>query len=84
MNSLSGKAVQIAPARPRMQCSPEFARIQDPDLVAKTNAWMADFFGYWETVPDGQVLILNDGAVLLMNQKTWDRVRRAATAGETK
>jgi hypothetical protein len=45
---------------------------------------MADFFGYWETVPDGQVLILNDGAVLLMNQKTWDRVRRAATAGETK
>jgi hypothetical protein len=61
-----------------MQCSPEFARIQDPELVAKTNAWMADFFGYWETVPDGQVISLNGGAVLLMNQKTWDRVRRAA------
>jgi hypothetical protein len=30
---------------PRMQVSAEFARIQSPELVAKTNSWMRDFFG---------------------------------------
>jgi hypothetical protein len=28
-----------------MQVSAEFARLQSPELVAKTNAWMLEFFG---------------------------------------
>lgn len=30
---------------PRMQVSAEFARVQSPELVASTNAWMLEFFG---------------------------------------
>jgi hypothetical protein len=30
---------------PRMQVSADFARLQSPELVASTNAWMREFFG---------------------------------------
>ena len=30
---------------PRMQVSSEFERLQSPELVAETNAWMRKFFG---------------------------------------
>lgn len=30
---------------PRMRVSPEFARLQSPQLVVETNLWMREFFG---------------------------------------
>lgn len=30
---------------PNMQVSAEFERLQSPELVAETNAWMREFFG---------------------------------------
>lgn len=30
---------------PRMQCSKRFREVQSPELVAKTNQWMLEFFG---------------------------------------
>lgn len=49
MNSLFGIKVIESPyldlEMPRMQVSPEFARIQSPELVAETNRWMREFFG---------------------------------------
>jgi hypothetical protein len=48
MNTIFGMKIvvdkNIQPV-PRMQVSPEFARIQSPELVASTNAWMREFFG---------------------------------------
>jgi hypothetical protein len=35
----------VCAAQPRMQCSAEFVKIQDPKLVEETNAWMREFFG---------------------------------------
>lgn len=73
MNTLYGFNVQISSAYPCMQCSPAFARIQSPELVAETNAWMADFFGYTETVADGDIIKLGEHT-LIMNQATYNRV----------
>lgn len=38
--------------KPRTQVSAAFAEIQSPELVASTNAWMAEFFGYESGVED--------------------------------
>jgi len=62
-----------------MQVSTEFARLQSPELVASTNAWMREFFGYDEIVPDGVVYQIFNGT-LVMNQRTYDKAKRAAGA----
>lgn len=71
-----GKAVVINDVRTtRMQVSPAFAKIQHPDLVAKTNAWMAERFGYDYMVPDGQVRCAADR--LVMNSRTFEQLKIA-------
>lgn len=77
IGTLYGKRIQIAPRHPKMQVSDTFARIQSPELVASTNAWMAQFFGYVETVPDGQVYELVQQNTLVMNEQTYERLRAA-------
>ena len=74
--SLLGRKVQISQPFPRMQCSSEFARIQSPQLVAETNAWMAQFFGYEARMPDGTVYELNRD-VLVMTQATYNQMQAA-------
>lgn len=71
MQTIYGRPVQISAAYPRMQVSESFARLQTPELVAETNAWMASFFGYTELLPDGVVYELH-GRTLVMNQTTFD------------
>lgn len=45
---------------PRMRVSAEFARIQHPDLVKKTQDWMTEFFGYeYKTYAVGRKLIMH-------------------------
>lgn len=36
--------------RPKMQVSAEFRRLQSPELVAETDAWLLEFFGAEEHV----------------------------------
>jgi hypothetical protein len=60
---------------PRMQVSPEFARIQSPELVASTNAWMLEFFGTYSPI-----YILQDKDILV-SPDNYDRFFREAFAG---
>lgn len=76
LQMLMGRRVQISGRSPRVQVSPEFVRVQTPELVASTNAWMAQFFGYSELLPDGVVYELNRDT-LVMNQATYEQVRAA-------
>lgn len=73
---LNGRAIQISKAYPRMQCSPEFERLQSPELVRSTNEWMSAFFGYTEMLPDGVVYELNRNT-LVMNQATYIKLQAA-------
>lgn len=48
MNTLFGMKIIESPyitPVPKMQVSKEFERLQSPELVAETNAWMREFFG---------------------------------------
>lgn len=48
----------LCAVQPRMQVSREFARIQSSELVAETNKWMREFFGYPEN--EGKVFKITD------------------------
>ena len=72
---IHGLDVIIAKSLPLMQCSHEFSRLQHPDLVKKTNEWMASFFGYNELLPGGEVIHLVEQKVLMMNEKTLAQAR---------
>jgi hypothetical protein len=76
MQTLYGRKVQISQPYPRVQCSPAFAAIQSPELVAETNAWMASFFGHETLIPDGVVYELNRDT-LVMTQSTYRQLLRA-------
>lgn len=41
------------------------------DMRAKTNAWMIEFFGTTNLMPDGQVMVLDEGKAMWMNPRTW-------------
>ncbi len=69
---------------PRMQVSPEFARIQSPDLVAKTNAWMEQRFGcyYPMYAMDQSTFRMGDPArggagqkVIAVHVSDWENVK---------
>ncbi len=77
-NMLYGRKVQISQPQPRMRVSSEFARLQSPELVSETNAWMASFFGYKNDIPEGTIYEFGalDG-MLLMNQATYDKLEAA-------
>lgn len=82
LNSIYGRKVQISPPYPRVQCSPEFARLQSPELVASTNKWMAGFFGFSTLIPDGEIYELNRDT-LVMTEATY-RQFKAALAKEAR
>lgn len=72
--NLFGWRVCISTPAPRMQVSPEFARIQDPDLVARTNTWMTQFYGCDVYPPNDIVKVSKSEGVLMMNESTWARL----------
>lgn len=71
MNRILGKPVIITQGIPKMQCTPEFNKVQSPELVASLNQWYADFFGYTELIPRGQVMHDRINDVFVMSQSTW-------------
>lgn len=77
MQTIYGRKVQICASYPRVQVSPDFQRIQSPELVAETNAWMRSFFGVTPLVPDGQVYDLNQDT-LVMSEATYRQLRLAS------
>lgn len=76
MNTILGMPIVISKGYPKMQCSPAFVQTQTPELVAKTNAWMAEFFGYSNPLKDGQIMQDKLTNTLIMNQFTFDMIQR--------
>lgn len=74
MRKILGMDIIITKGYPKMQCSSEFARLQKPELVAETNAWMASFFGYENLLKDGEVRQHNK--TLIMNQNTFSYIQK--------
>lgn len=70
---IGGCQVQIVEPHPRMVPSAAFQRIQSPELVASTAAWLAEFFGYTTIIPDGEVYKLN-GHTLCMTRATYNSI----------
>ncbi len=71
---LFGNRIIIAPYTPRVKCSAEFVRLQSPELVERTNEWMAAFFGYHCMVKEQEVLSFEGS--LIMTQKTFEAYKR--------
>ncbi len=70
MDTFNGLKVKVSPhcRAPRMTVSPEFARLQSPELVAATNIWMEKFFG-WEnriyTIKPGALGLGSEGQIVM-------------------
>lgn len=62
---------------PHMAPSPEFCRLQSPELVAKTAAWMRERFGSTKLIPDGQVTHDKINGRLYMNSYTLRQLELA-------
>jgi hypothetical protein len=83
MDFLYGMPVEVNPICqdvPRMQVSAEFTRLQHPDLVAKTNAWLKEFFGVHDVVYKFDHPVL--GQCLVMGPRTLAQLKahRASAA----
>jgi hypothetical protein len=83
MQAIYGRPVQISEACPRMQVSEAFKRLQSPELVAETNAWMAGFFGHTELMANGEIFELY-GHTLVMNRATYNKVVATMAATQAK
>jgi hypothetical protein len=55
---LMGKQVVVVPNHPKMQLAENVP--VTPEFRKEINDWMAGFFGYTNTVPEGQVLTTGD------------------------
>lgn|GEM_PF-2592217 len=62
---------------PHMSPSPEFCRLQSPELVAETAAWMRQFFGSTKLLPDGQITHDKIHSRLYMNSTTLRQLEAA-------
>lgn len=75
---LMGYAIKIDDSSsPLMTPSPEFRRIQSPELVRKTAEWMESFFGRRKTIPDGQIISSPVLSTMVMNSVTMAQVKQA-------
>jgi len=71
-----GIPIVIDPAldyEPRMTCSPEFVRVQTPELVASTNAWMLEFFETHSVIKIAEDP-LTGRKTLFMGPKSWAKL----------
>lgn len=81
---INGMPVIIHYGAPVMQVSPEFERIQHPDLVRKTNEWLLARFGRRPSyLVDDQVLCVHDRE-LHMNEVTWLKLQQALRSGKSR
>ena len=79
-----GRRAYLTPQVRRMRPSPAFQMLQSPELVAETDRWMAEFFGYSELVPDGQVLLNEVAGTVHMNVNTYRQLRAAQASFDVK
>ncbi|MGC4396003.1 hypothetical protein [Hydrogenophaga sp. T2] len=69
-----GVKVVVSPDLPKMVLSQDVP-VTD-EFRREIDAWMLDFFGTWNMLPDGECYTA--GAVVYMNPRTFARLRAAS------
>jgi hypothetical protein len=72
---LGGLKVVVSCERPRYRL-PDGLPLP-PDFRAEFNAWALEFFGTWNLLPDGQVLIEERRGIVHMNARTLAAMKAA-------
>ena len=73
ITSIGGLKVYVQPDSPKMQLSESIKEVLSPDFVTEINAWMVDFFGVTNLIPDGQFLFSEKFGFTTMNPRTYAR-----------
>jgi hypothetical protein len=76
MMNFYGTKVTVSPDLPKMQLSTDPALMLPDAFRTEINAWMRDFFGVTNILEDGQVCIVNNGEVFVMNPRTYDQLKK--------
>ena len=66
--TLYGLKVILSPDRPKMQLSKD-CPVTD-DFRKEINAWMVEFFGTTNIIPDGQMIMFNELGTVGINPRT--------------
>lgn len=75
---LFGITVVVSEDRPKMQLSADCP--VTPDFREEMNRWMAEFFGFWNLIEDGRVLMDGPNARAYMNPRTYASMRHSLRA----
>lgn len=82
VQSLFGIKIVIAPDRPKMQLAP--GDYVTPEFRKEIDAWLVEFFGMTNLIPDGEILSIPNHGAVHMNPRTFAKVKAAAPKGEIK
>jgi hypothetical protein len=73
--TLYGCKIFVSPDRPKMQLSPD-CPVTD-DFRAEINAWMIEFFGVTNLIPDGHYIQMKGRGEIHMNPRTYAEFEKA-------
>lgn len=74
-NSLYGMKIIVSPDVPKMQLAP--GDYVTPEFRKEIDAWLIEFFGTWNIIPDGDVLIMETTGLINMNPRMLARLKNA-------
>lgn len=75
--TFQGFKVYVQPDQPKMQLSERVKEVLKPEHIADHNAWMLRFFGTTNLLADDQTLLSKQFGFVSMNQRTYEKFRRA-------
>lgn len=73
VHPFDGLTVVLVYDVPKMQLSPRVVEVLKPEFVAGMNAWMKEFFGMTNSMPDGLYKVV--GRYVYMNPRTLEDLR---------
>lgn len=79
--TMYGFKVYVQPDHPKMQLGEPVKEFLTPEQIADHNAWMLDFFGFTNSMKDGQYVVSEVFQFVSMNPRTYEQFRRAAFNG---
>ena len=73
MHTLYGMKVVVSEDKPKMKLAP--GDYVTPEFLKEIDQWLVEFFGYTSLVPDGQVMVMQTHNTVLVNQRTYAKLR---------
>ena len=83
---IDGFKIFVSPDHPKMQLGEGFDLMAGdfvtPECRRETNAWLAEFFGYYNLISDDQAVIMKAANSVWMNPRTAAKLRTATPQGK--